>query len=141
LSRRQKRRHIVYLSKNARAVLKTLVITAFVTSISLGQEAPKRVFLTAGDLPSGAVGLSTTDVIKAVNQKCVNVTITNDKAKADYVLETAYAWCCTPRGESRGYKFALFNKDGDAIFSTKTHTLTNAVRDVCNAINAGKTAR
>jgi hypothetical protein len=91
----------------------------------------KQVKSVQGSIPSG-------DLMKELNAKCDEVVLTDNEEKADYRLEAGYAWCCTPRGESRGYKFALFNKDGDAISSTKTHTLGNAVKDICVAIGRGK---
>ncbi len=79
-------------------------------------------------------GISSVDLLKELNAKCAGVALTDAEDKADYRLEAKYAWCCTPQGQSRGYKFTLFNKDGDAVFATKTHTLANAVKDVCRAI-------
>jgi len=91
----------------------------------------KQVKSTQGSIPSG-------DLIRELNARCIGVVLTDTQEKADYRLEAGYAWCCTPRGESRGYKFTLFNKDGDAISSTKTHTLGNAVKDVCAAVGRAK---
>jgi hypothetical protein len=91
----------------------------------------KQVKSTQGSIPSG-------DLMKELNGRCVGVVLTDTQEKADYRLEAGYAWCCTPRGESRGYKFTLFNKDGDAISSTKTHTLGNAVKDICAAVGRAK---
>jgi hypothetical protein len=121
-----------------------LLLLAFITcdcALAVAEEAAKRLYLSEKDSSSSATRLSSMDMIKAVNENCSNVVITNDRGKADYVLETGSAWCCTPRGESRGYKFTLFNKDGDAMYATKTHTLGSAVKDVCNAMNAGKPKR
>jgi hypothetical protein len=73
-----------------------------------------------------------------MNSKCTGVSLTDTQEKADYRLEAGYAWCCTPRGESRGYEFTLFNRKGDAVFSTKTRTLANAIKDVCSAIGLVK---
>jgi hypothetical protein len=94
----------------------------------------KQVKSMQGSVPSS-------DLIKELNAKCVAVVLTDSEEKADYRLEAGRAWCCTPRGESRGYKFALFNKDGDAISSTKTHTLANAVKDTCGAIGRAKSKK
>jgi hypothetical protein len=94
----------------------------------------KQVKSTHGSIPSS-------DLMKELNTRCVGVVLTDIEEKADYRLEAGYAWCCTPRGESRGYKFSLFNKDGDAISSTKTHTLGNAVKDICAAIGRAKGKR
>jgi hypothetical protein len=120
----------------SRVKLVVLAIVGLFLSSGYGQEAPKRIYLSQDQSQSAAVGLSSRDMIKAISEKCSNVVITNDRSRANYVLETAYAWCCTPRGESRGYKFTLFNENGDAFYSTQTHTLANAVKDICEAINS-----
>lgn len=97
-----------------------------------------RMWIAEREVKSVQGGVSSVDLMKELNAKCEGVVLTDSQGKADYRLEAGYAWCCTPKGESRGYKFALFNKDGDAVFSTKTHTLANAVRDVCKAIGHEK---
>lgn len=97
-----------------------------------------RIWISDKDVNSVKGQISSVDLLKELSEKCTAVVLTDTQEKADYRLEAGYAWCCTPRGESRGYKFALFNKDGDAVFSTKTHTLANAVKDVCNAIGRKK---
>lgn len=82
--------------------------------------------------------MASTDLLKEISTKCQGVVLTDNVDRADYRLEADRAWCCTPNGQSRGYKFALFNKEGDAVFSTKTHTLRNAVKDICGAIERNK---
>jgi hypothetical protein len=34
------------------------------------------------------------------------------------------------------YKFTLFRRGGDAVFSTSTHLMSNSVKDVCHYVNA-----
>jgi len=92
---------------------------------------PKEVKSVQGEFSSAAL-------LKELGTRCVGVTLTDTEQRADYRLEAGHAWCCTPRGESRGYVFTLFNRDGDAIYSTKTHALANAVKDICNAIGHEK---
>lgn len=117
--------------------------------IACGQAAPAdqpshstnnavRIWVSDKEVKSVQGGISSVDLLKEISARCTGVALTDTQEKADYRLEAGYAWCCTPHGESRGYKFALFNKDGDAIFSTKTHTLANAVKDVCKAIGHAK---
>jgi hypothetical protein len=87
----------------------------------------KQVGTVHGAFPSG-------DLINELNKKCVGVVLTDNPDRADYRLEAGRAWCCTQNGELRGYKFTLFNKAGDAIYSSKTRELKNAAKDLCGAI-------
>ena len=59
-----------------------------------------------------------------------NVTVTLDSKQSDYMLDAA-RW-------PNGYKFTLFKKGGEAVFSTSTVLLSNAVKDVCNFVNTTK---
>jgi hypothetical protein len=100
--------------------------------------ATVRIWVSEKEAGSVQGGLPSGDLLKEIGARCVGVALTDNRDRADYRLEADRAWCCTPRGESRGYKFALFNKDGDAVFSTNTHELKNAVKDMCSAIGRGK---
>jgi hypothetical protein len=125
--------------------LKALTLVAFLGSGSalLSNEptppakSTLRIWVSEKETGSVHGGLSSVDLLKEMNAKCVGVVLTDDRDKADYRLEAGRAWCCTPHGESRGYKFALFSKDGDAVFSTQTRELKNAVKDMCVAIGRG----
>jgi len=97
-----------------------------------------RIWVSGKNVNSVQGTISSADLLKELNARCSGVALTDSAEKADYRLEAGYGWCCTPQGQSRGYKFALFNKDGDAAFSTKTHSLANAVKDVCKAIGHEK---
>lgn len=97
-----------------------------------------RIWVAEKNVKSVQGEISSVDLLKELNAKCAGVVLTDSEEKADYRLEAGYAWCCTPQGQPRGYKFALFNKDGDAVFSIKTHALANAVKDICKAIGHGK---
>jgi hypothetical protein len=67
------------------------------------------------------------DIVKNLLEKCPNVTITLDSTKSDFMLEAG--------GWPGNYKFTLFKHGGDAVFSTETHLLSNAVKDVCKYVN------
>ena len=97
-----------------------------------------RIYVSDRDVKSVQGGISSFDLFRELNAKCTSVVLTDNQDRADFRLEAGYAWCCTPKGESRGYKFALFNRAGDAVFSTKTHTLANAVKNICNVIGREK---
>jgi hypothetical protein len=70
------------------------------------------------------------DVLKNLGDKCPNVSLVLDSTKSDYMLEAGW-WA----GE---YKFTLFKKGGEAVYSTSTHMLSNAVKDVCHYVNSQK---
>jgi hypothetical protein len=96
-----------------------------VTAASLCADPPqvKVVMSPASTVPKA-------DLLKHLGDKCPNVSLVLDSTKSDYMLEAAW-WA----GE---YKFTLFKKGGDAVYSTSTHMLSNAVKDVCHYVNAQK---
>lgn len=137
-----------------RCVMRYTSLSACLLALSfssvLGQSAPSdptlppttttiRIWISEKEVASVHGGFPSADLLNELNKKCVGVVLTDNQAKADYRLEAGRAWCCTPSGESRGYNFTLFSKDGDAIYSTKTHTLKNAAKDLCNAISRTRT--
>jgi hypothetical protein len=77
---------------------------------------------------SPASTVPSADLVKYLGQKCPNVTITLDSKESDFMLEAG--------GWSGRYKFTVFRKGGDAVFSTSTMLLSNAVKDVCKYVNA-----
>jgi hypothetical protein len=133
---------------NRTQVFKVLMLLAFLLSATSLQslqaneqttpaKATVRIWVSDKETASVHGGFSSVDLLKEISAKCVGVVLTDNRDRADYRLETGRAWCCTPNGQSRGYKFALFSKDGDAVFSTQTHELKNAVKDMCVAIGRG----
>ncbi len=81
---------------------------------------------------SGGARPQTAEIIKTFGERCPDVTVTMKKDKADYVVilehEGGKGWAL------KDNKFALFNKDGDAIKSGSTRALGNAVKDACSAV-------
>jgi hypothetical protein len=77
--------------------------------------------------------IPTSDILRGFQKYCPNVTITNDLAKSDYTIEAVK--------KDRLYHhcgFTLFDHDGKAIYSTETAQVSNAVKNVCQAINGLK---
>ncbi len=68
------------------------------------------------------------DIMKHIVDKCPNVSFVLDSRKSDFMLE---AW-----GWSGNYKFTVFQKGGQAVYSTSTVLLSNAVKDVCKFVNS-----
>jgi hypothetical protein len=88
------------------------------------QTKPLKLFL------SPASTVASADIVKNLGNKCSNVSITLDSKKSDFMLE---AW-----GWSGHYKFTVFKHGGDAVFSTSTVMLSNAVKDVCHYVSSQK---
>lgn len=70
------------------------------------------------------------DIVKNLQEKCPNVSITLNSKESDYMLDA--------RGWPEHYRFTLFHKGGQAVFATSTVMLSNAVKDVCKYVNAPK---
>ncbi len=88
------------------------------------QAKPTKVVMS----PASSVPMA--DVVRNFGSRCPNVTVTLDSKQSDYMLDAA-RW-------PNGYKFTLFKKGGEAVFSTSTVLLSNAVKDVCNFVNTTK---
>ncbi len=81
---------------------------------------------------SGGARPQTAEIIKTFNERCKDCTVTMKQDKADYVLILEHEG---GKGLARkDNKFAVFNKDGDAIGSGSTRSLGNSVKDSCEVI-------
>lgn len=67
-------------------------------------------------------------IMKNLNQRCPNITLTTDQKRSDYML---YAG-----GWSGNYRFMVIAHGGDSIYATQTTLLSNAVKDVCRFLNS-----
>ena len=106
-----------------RAVLFAFVLAISYCTTLTGQANPIRIALTTNSTVKSA------DMVKGLGSNCPDVSLTVDPAKADYTLEAV---------EDNHFKFTVFNKDGDAVYSTTTHRLGSAVKDVCRFIKGQK---
>jgi hypothetical protein len=77
---------------------------------------------------SPASTVPSADIVKNLEDKCPNVTITLNSKESDFMLDA--------RGWPENYRFTLFRKGGAAVFATHTVMLSNAVKDVCKYIDA-----
>jgi hypothetical protein len=78
----------------------------------------------------------TAEIIKTLNERCPQITVTNRLDKADFVLTLDHEG---GKGLLQHHnKIALFNKDGDVIFSKSTISLGNSVKDACEAMLGAK---
>jgi hypothetical protein len=110
-------------------LMKTLVVVALVLLLTTSVCANElvRVLLT----PSSTV--SSGEILKSMEKKCVDVTLTMNAEKADFLMEAI----ATPRSR-KNYELALLSKEGDVLFHSGTVTLGAAVKDICQAIRSWK---
>ncbi len=94
-------------------------------AVCWAQEPKTRISLTESS------NVSSAEIGKSLDSHCPEVVITADSKKADYLLEAIY----TGAGAARSpYKFTLFGRGGDRVFSTETARKDSAVKDVCRFI-------
>jgi hypothetical protein len=100
-----------------------LLLAATATTVKAQPKQLKLVLSPASTVPSA-------DIVKNLANKCPNVSLTLDSKKSDYMLEAG--------GWSGNYKFTVFKHGGEAVFSTSTVLLGNAVKDVCHFLGSHK---
>jgi len=81
---------------------------------------------------SGGARPQTAEIIKTFGERCPEITVTNNKDKANYAVILDHEGGKGALG--RRNKVVVFNRDGDALFSASTRSLGNAVKDACAAI-------
>lgn len=85
-----------------------------------------------GGYTAGGARPQTAEIIKTFNQRCPQVTITNSVQKANFAVILDHEG---GKGLVRHRnKIAVFNRDGDVIFSDSTRELGNSVKDACQGI-------
>ena len=81
---------------------------------------------------AGGARPQTAEIIKTLNQRCAEITVTNNLQRADFVLTLDHEG---GKGLlAHRNKVAVFNRDGDDIFSASTRELGNSVKDACQAM-------
>jgi hypothetical protein len=80
--------------------------------------------------------VAASDIQKGFQKKCPNVSLTREPIKGDYALEAMAEPINLISGSPMTrYRFTLFNRSGDIIYSTSPHKFSNAINNVCMAIN------
>jgi hypothetical protein len=85
---------------------------------------------------SGGARPQTAEIIKTLNERCPQIIVTNRLDKADFVITLDHEG-----GKAlltHHNKIAVFNKDGDVIFSKSTISLGNSVKDACQVMSGAK---
>jgi hypothetical protein len=88
-------------------------------------------FAGSGHMAGGARP-QTAEIIKTFNQRCPEYTVTNNRDRANYAVILDHEG-----GKGlvrRRNKIAVFNREGDSIFSDSTRELGNSVKDACAAV-------
>lgn len=138
-------------SKVVAAMLDTVPVAA--TSVPEPSDGKVRVFVTdsqsweergggggggnkngwaAGSSFSGGARPQTAEIIKTLNQRCPELTVTDILGKANFVIVLDHEG---GKGLlAHRNKIAVFNSDGDDIYSDSTRELGNAVKDACTAM-------
>lgn len=85
---------------------------------------------------SGGARPQTAEIIKTLNERCPELTVTDILGKASFVVILNHEG---GKGLlAHRNKIAVFNRDGDDIFSDSTRELGNAVKDACSAMSSAK---
>ena len=80
----------------------------------------------------GGARPQTAEIMKTFGERCPGITVTINQEKADYLVILDHEG--GKGGIMRDNKVAVFNRDGDMIYSGSTRSLGNAVKDTCQAI-------
>jgi hypothetical protein len=132
--------------------LSRLALCLLLLSLSASAAEKPRVFITdsdswqiaggfgagansAGGVIKGGARPQTVEIMKTFAKRCPQVTVTAKQERADYVVLLDHEG---GKGAVRkDNKVAVFDKEGDLIYSGSTRMLGNAVKDACNAIKKG----
>lgn len=94
---------------------------------------------SGGGHESGGARPQTAEIIKTFNQRCQEYTVTNNKDRANYAVILDHEG---GKGLlAHRNKIAVFNRDGDVIFSDSTRELGNSVKDACGAITKDQSSQ
>ncbi len=81
---------------------------------------------------SGGARPQTAEIIKTFQERCPEITVTNERERADYVVLLDHEG-----GKMlllKDNKVVVFGRDGTTVYSGSTRSLGNAVKDACSAI-------
>ena len=112
-----------------------LILTALVLAFAAEpQKVPKIVVAL-----SSTSTVAASDIRNAFQKKCPNVILTREPLKADYALEAMAEPINLLSGSpTTRYRFTLFSRSSYIIYSTAPHKFSNAINNVCMAINKQK---
>lgn len=86
--------------------------------------------------------VAATDVRKELAVTCPNLQLTTDPLRSDYALEAmAGTVNVVFPAEVTRYRFTLFDRSGNAFFSTAPHKFSKGIHNVCMAIDSKSEGR
>jgi len=89
-----------------------------------------------GGYSTGGARPQTAEIIKTFGERCPELTVTNDRTKADYIVLLDHEG---GKGIIRkDNKVAVFEYTGMNLYSGSTRSLGNAVKDACKAIRKNR---
>jgi len=99
-----------------------------------GAQGKPRVFVadSRGNFDKSTIHPQNPEVVKTLSERCSAVDVTAKQENADFVIVVDHDRSMH-LGRKRN-KVALFDRDGNLIFSSSTRALGNAVKDSCQAI-------
>jgi hypothetical protein len=102
---------------------KLLILAMLMFSIPAPVQERPRIFVKP--IPGGTSKANTTAGVESeLAKRCKTVIVTEDKEKADYILEYS----------ANGNEFVLFNREGDLIQRGSATIYHKAIEKVCKAI-------
>ncbi len=92
-----------------------------------------------GSVSGGGARPQTVEIIKTLGERCPDITVTNQPDRANYVVTLDHEG---GKGLLKHRnKVALFNRNGDALYSHSTITLGDSVKDVCEMMHSDLNSR
>jgi hypothetical protein len=82
---------------------------------------------------SGGARPQTAEIMKTFGERCPQVTVTISRERADFIVILEHEG--GKEAFQRDNKVAVFNKEGDMIYSGSTRSLGNAVKDACRVVS------
>lgn len=94
---------------------------------------------SGGGVISGGARPQTVEVMKTVQERCPEIGVTNNKSKAAFVMLLDHEG---GKGLVRkDNKVAVFNREGDLVFTKSTRSLGNAIKDACDSMTTQPAAK
>ncbi len=115
-------------------IITPMVVFCVVAATMFAQQNPKRIYL------SPKSNITTAEVSDGFTKYCPNVVLTQNEAKADYVLEAAETTSASDGTTYRHWHFTLMNAEGDVLMTTHPemhfkNKFKHHFEEVCKFIN------
>jgi len=120
--------------------MKSIIVVLVVVASSMPVPILGQTLLTRHVILSAKSNLDTASVSEGFAKYCPNVVVTENEAKADYVLEASSRTQYSDGDSYSRWHFTLLNKDGDVLMTTHPeahfrHRFKHHFESVCKYIN------